>query len=88
MSAHVLLNSLNDMKFAKHLSFFCNKLKKCNLLEHECLDSIYHKKVCIFLYFYFIQASRVHNFKIHFLISQLKHMLWVLKGTVSIRPFF
>ena len=26
--------------------------------------------------------------KNNFLISQLKHMLWVLKRTVSMRPFF
>ena len=32
---------------------------------------------------------RVHTKKKkNFLISQTKHILWVLKGTVSFRPFF
>ena len=31
---------------------------------------------------------RVHNENLIFLISQTKHMLWVLKRTVSMRPFF
>ena len=31
---------------------------------------------------------RVHTKKKNFLISQTKHILWVLKGTVSLRPFF
>ena len=32
-------------------------------------------------------VKSVHQ-KIHFLISQPKHMLWVLKRTVSMRRFF
>ena len=31
---------------------------------------------------------RVGNEKVNFLISHLKHMLWVLKRTVSMRWFF
>ena len=31
---------------------------------------------------------RVHTKKKNFLISQTKHILWVLKETVSLRPFF
>ena len=31
---------------------------------------------------------RVHTKKMNFLISQTKHILWVLKETVSLRPFF
>ena len=49
MSAHVLLNLLNELgkidkkaRLAEHLSLFCNELNKFNNTRARMLDSIYH----------------------------------------------
>ena len=49
MSAHVLMNLLNEMGkrdqmrgFSSILSLFCNKFNKFNNTRAQMLDSIYH----------------------------------------------
>ena len=49
----------------------------------------YDKKSLQFIYVYFLlQDLRECNKKTIFFISEIKHMVWVLKRTVSMRQFF
>ena len=42
MSAHVLLNLLNQLRLAEHFLPFRNKFNKFNNTGAQMLDSIYH----------------------------------------------
>ena len=54
MSAHVLLNLLNELGkrdkprgLQSNLSFFCNEFNKFNNTRSRMLDSIYHMILCL-----------------------------------------
>ena len=54
MSAHVLLNSLNELGkrgFPSILSLFCNEFNKFNNTRARMLDSIYHMTLRLLLNF-------------------------------------
>ena len=69
MSAHVLLNLLNEMGkrhkmrgLSSILSLFCNEFNKFNNTGARMLDSIYH--MALKLFWYLISAVKRYNFGI------------------------
>ena len=52
MSAHVLLNLLNELE--KTISLFCTEFNKFNNTAARMLDSIYHMVLKLFLKSYFL----------------------------------
>ena len=83
--------SISLMLFKKQGIMIVDKHAPVCMYTGYPLLKLFHVKFVIILNFskeYTGLYLRVYNKKNNFLVSQPKHMLWVLKRTVSLRQFF